>query len=371
MRITPPRLATGIAATVAAVLAGTLLAPVTPPAVAATETPHAAAVVNTCPAVGSSSVRSAPGSGRTVALTFDDGPGPETPKVLAILRQYGVRATFFQVGNNATIWPGYSKQVVAEGHLIGNHSFTHPNFTKITSTAQRSQLDRATNELVKDTGARPCWFRPPGGSLSNSARASAVSRHLRIALWSVDTQDWSAPPTVTAAAKAMILRNAKVGGSQRHPVVLMHDGGGFYRPNMLAELPAIIRYYRDHGYRFVDLNGRSGLKPLPANRIDYRKSPHGHVITFTGGIGTITATGWAVDPDSATPVTIRAQVASKWATKTTVANLSLPAVPQTSTKVDFRLVVPAKKGRRVICVFGVNTGAGATGGIGCATVTVR
>lgn len=370
MRIIPPRLAMGTAATVAALLAGTLLAPVSTPAVAATTTPQAV-VMNSCPTVGSTSVRSAPGSGRTVALTFDDGPGPETPKVLAILRQYGVRATFFEIGNNATIWPGYAEQVVAEGHLIGNHSFTHPNFTKISSTSQRSQLDRTTNELVKDTGVRPCWFRPPGGSLSTTARASAVSRHLRIALWSVDTQDWSAPPTVTTAAKAMILRNAKAGGSQTHPVLLLHDGGGFFRPNMLAELPAIIRYYRDHGYRFVDLNGHSGLKPLPANRIDYRKSPQGHVITFTGGVGTITATGWAVDPDSATPVTVRAQVAWKWAAATTVANRSLAAVPQTTTKVDFRLVVPATKGSRVICVFGVNAGAGATGGIGCTTVTVR
>ncbi len=259
----PHRRAAAAAAAVCGLLAGALAAPVVP----------ASAAVNACPPVSSSVVRSAPGSGKTVALTFDDGPGPETPKVLEILRKYNVRATFFEIGNQATIWPGYAHQVVAEGHLLGNHSYTHRDFTKLSSAAQRSQLDRASSALITATGTRPCWFRPPYGADNSSAIASAVSRHLRPAVWNVDTKDWSAPSTPDAAGRAMILRNAKAGSKLKHPLILMHDGGSHHRPNMVAELDAIIRYYRDHGYRFVDLAGHSGLKPLPANRINYRRSP--------------------------------------------------------------------------------------------------
>lgn len=349
------------AAAVCTLLAGALVAPATP----------ASGAVNTCPAVSSSVVRSAPGSGKTVALTFDDGPGPETPKVLEILRKYNVRATFFEIGNQANIWPGYAHQVVAEGHLLGNHSYSHRDFTKLSSAAQRSQLDWATDALIDATGTRPCWFRPPYGANNARTIASAVSRHLRPAVWNVDTNDWSAAGTPNAADKAMILRNAKAGGKLKHPLILMHDGGSHHRPNMLAELETIIRYYRDCGYRFVDLAGHSGLKPLPANRIDYRRSPQGRVVKYAVGPGKITATGWAVDHDAPkTPVTIRAQLDGRWVTTTTLANRNLATVPSTTTPIDFTLTITAPRGHHVVCSFAVNIGAGATGGLGCAGVQV-
>ena len=142
----------------------------------------------------------------------------------------------------------------------------------ISSAAQRSLLDRATTQLVQATGTLPCWFRPPGGSLSSSTVACAVSRHLHTAGWSVDTNDWVASKKLNAPGRAMVRRTALAGGRQSHSVVLMHDGG-HQRPDMVAELPGTIRYHRDPGYRFVDLAGHSGLKPLPPSRIDYRKSP--------------------------------------------------------------------------------------------------
>ena len=122
----------------------------------------------------------------------------------------------------------------------------------------------------------------------------------------------------------MILRSAKAGSKLKHPLLLMHDGGSHHRPNMLAELDAIIRYYRDRGYRFVDLAGHSGLKPLPTSRIDYRRSPQGGVVEYAAGHGKVTATGWAVDPDAPkTPVTVRVQLDNRWMPTTVLANRNL------------------------------------------------
>ncbi len=369
MRPAVRQLAATSLAAVTALLAGAVVARAAP-APAAVSAP-ASTHVNSCPTVKPLVVRTAPGAGKTVALTFDDGPGPETPKVLEILRREHVRATFFEIGNQAAIWPGYARQVVQEGHLLGNHSYDHPDFAAISGAAQRSQLDRATTELIKATGTRPCWFRPPGGSLGSHTLANAAARHLRTAVWSVDTNDWAAGKTLNHAGRDMIRRNAHAGSAQSHPVLLMHDGG-HQRPNMLAELPGVITYYKVRGYRFVDLTGHSGLKALPRNRIDYRKSPTGRVTTFTTGRGTITATGWSRDPDAPkAPVRVRMQMDNRWLPTGTTANRSLSSVRETSTSVDFSLTVRARKGRHTVCYFGVNTGAGATAGLGCSVVAVR
>jgi len=206
-------------------------------------------------------VREAPGTGRTVALTLDDGPGVWTRQALQVLRRYHVSATFFVIGKQAAANPALIKQIAADGHLVGNHTWSHrapaggrawfPGY--LTTELARTDL-----ALRKITGVGSCWFRPPDGLVAGTG-AVARSRGLRVVLWSVDTRDWHIQDGVRADPRGRLSRaiaaSAEAGARQQHPVILMHDGGG-YRGATIAALPSIIDFYREHGYRFVRLDGR-------------------------------------------------------------------------------------------------------------------
>lgn len=239
---------------VVAVLAATL------GATAVTLVPTGPVQAAGCPTPAGSPIYAAPGPGRTVALTFDDGPGPETAKVLAILRRYNVRATFFVVGSNVNARPSVARQVVADGHLVANHSFSHPSFATLSSAQQGRQLDAASTAIVGAVRTRPCWFRPPYGAMNAATVPTARSRGMSTVIWNVDTRDWAAGTTLNSADYLAIRARARAGTRLAHPMVLMHDGGAS-RPNMLHELPGIITWYRSHGYRFVGLDGQTMPQP--------------------------------------------------------------------------------------------------------------
>jgi peptidoglycan/xylan/chitin deacetylase (PgdA/CDA1 family) len=214
-----------------------------------------------CPTAGFGARTSAPGSGKTVALTFDDGPGPETPGVMRVLEDAGVTATFFHIGVNMTVRPTSVQAVHAQDFLLGNHTWSHPDMRTQSSTNQALQMDRATAEQRTLVGDAPCVFRPPYGSYNSTTLSLAQSRGMSVWNWSVDTGDWEAPPSGTTAWTNLIVSRAVAGGSQTHPVILMHtqpDGCA----STLAALPRIINYYRDHRYTFVDLLGRQGFRPV-------------------------------------------------------------------------------------------------------------
>lgn len=222
-----------------------------------------------CPTPPAEPVRHAPGAGRTVALTFDDGPGGVTPEVRAILRRYGVRATFFHVGQRIAGDRGEEQALIADGHLVANHTWDHlyPRDVPWTPAHLDDQM-RRTSELIAADGGRPvCFFRPPGGVMHN-VMGAATRRGLTVVLWSRDTADWTQPPTTTRAATAAIVERATRSPGE-HPIVLMHTAKASNEPeaevhshrgNTVAALPRIIEWYRDHGYRFVDLTGGSGLR---------------------------------------------------------------------------------------------------------------
>ena len=217
--------------------------------------------VGGCPSGAGRAVQSAPGTGRTVALTFDDGPGKFTPEVLRVLAAKHVRATFFMIGQQAAANPELVRQVAAQGHLIGDHTWTHraPSAAAGWSDAQLStEVDRTNAAFGKILGSGTCWFRPPEG-ITKGTEAVTASRGLRVALWSVDTEDWKVErgteSDTSAALSRHIAVNAVAGASQEHPVILMHDGGGF-RGATVAALPAIIDFYRASGYTFVRLDNR-------------------------------------------------------------------------------------------------------------------
>jgi peptidoglycan/xylan/chitin deacetylase (PgdA/CDA1 family) len=222
-----------------------------------------------CPKPASGFLTRAPGTGKTVALTFDDGPGPADSEIVAVLAANHVHATFFATGLHASQRPDQVTANSAAGNLIGNHTWDHLYPSQVsggwTATYLRSQLTRTNAELTSLTGQPTCYFRPPGGFRTN-VLATANKLGMTAVLWSTDTEDWQQPGRTTAAATAKIVANATRIGGNTHPIVLMHSAKAShepnsqvspYRGNTIAALPKIIRWYRNHGYRFVLLDGRS------------------------------------------------------------------------------------------------------------------
>jgi peptidoglycan/xylan/chitin deacetylase (PgdA/CDA1 family) len=194
---------------------------------------------------------------RTVALTFDDGPSEFTPQVLEILRQKQVRATFFVLGKEVVQRPEELKAIVDAGHMVANHTWSHnmpkPSVGWKTGTLAR-EIARTRRAIVESTGQEACLFRPPGGVLKGT-RAASRDALVSIVMWSVDTRDWAGQRAGNRGFADTIRKRAQRGLKEAHPVVLMHDGGGF-RGSTVAALPRIIDDYRAAGYQFVDLAGR-------------------------------------------------------------------------------------------------------------------
>jgi peptidoglycan/xylan/chitin deacetylase (PgdA/CDA1 family) len=201
---------------------------------------------------------SLPGGGKTVALTFDDGPGPSTASILAILEAYGVRATFFNVGVQEAAWP---QDLVAEaraGFLIGSHTWNHPDMVKLPAAAQARELDLVAARQLALTRSAPCVFRPPYGDYDATTLRLAAQRHMAVWMWSVDTEDYEAEGSGSAYWVDRIVSLAESEGSTlRHPVVVLHNQE-ILMPATVAALPVIIEYFLSHGYTFVDLLGNAG-----------------------------------------------------------------------------------------------------------------
>jgi peptidoglycan/xylan/chitin deacetylase (PgdA/CDA1 family) len=215
----------------------------------------------TCPSAGYGVRTSAPGSGKTVALTFDDGPGPETTGVMRVLEDPGLTGTFFDIGVNMTVRPTAVQALHSQDFLLGNHTWSHPDMRTQSSTTQALEMDRQPAEQRSLVGDSPCVFRPPYGSYNSTTLSLAQARGMSVWNWSVDTGDWEAPPSGSTYWTNLIVSRAQGGGSQTHPVILMHtqpDGCA----STLAALPRIITYYRDRGYTFVDLLGGQGFRPV-------------------------------------------------------------------------------------------------------------
>ncbi|MFL6862167.1 MAG: glycosyltransferase [Allosphingosinicella sp.] len=200
-----------------------------------------------------------------VALTFDDGPDPAwTPLILDVLKAKRVPATFFVVGENALSHPGLLRRIVAEGHELGNHSYTHPNMAGEAAGTVRLELN-ATERLVEAyTGRGMRLFRAPYFGDAEPTTADELgpaleaqqAGYLNVGLH-VDTEDWQRPGTAAIVANA--LREVEAGNAERSGnIVLLHDGGGD-RAETVAALPALIDALRARGYRFVPASALAGL----------------------------------------------------------------------------------------------------------------
>jgi peptidoglycan/xylan/chitin deacetylase (PgdA/CDA1 family) len=206
-----------------------------------------------CPPAPYGPLQYAPGSGRTVALTFDDGPGGSTAAILAVLARYGVPATFFNIGVNMAARPALVREEAAAGYPLGDHTWDHPNMTLLSPSAQAAELDRVSVEQRALTGSVPCLFRPPSGDYNATTLALAQQRSMTVWTWSVDTQDWMADGSGSPYWVQRIIRLAESeGGQLPHPVVLMHNQP-IGNPATLSALPTIIEFFSSHGYTFVTL----------------------------------------------------------------------------------------------------------------------
>ncbi|MFE9422550.1 polysaccharide deacetylase family protein [Kitasatospora sp. NPDC006697] len=170
---------------------------------------------------------------RSVALTFDDGPDPVfTAQVLDILARYDARATFFCVGHHVAAMPDLVRRIAAEGHELGNHSWSHPFLPDLTRDQLHEQLDRTTEAITRLTGEPTTRFRPPYGSLSPEVLASLADHPSTLTMWDTDSLDWTRPGPDRITAN--VLTTVRPGS-----VVLLHEGAGD-RTQTVQALPAII-----------------------------------------------------------------------------------------------------------------------------------
>ncbi|NRF94203.1 polysaccharide deacetylase family protein [Paenibacillus frigoriresistens] len=188
-----------------------------------------------------------PEQGKQVALTFDDGPDNRfTLQILDILKKNNVKATFFIIGEQAKAHPEVVKRIVNEGHVIGNHSWDHSNFTKISTEEMNQEISSTQDELNAIVGFRPTLFRPPYGALNSSEVRAISSMGLSIIDWSVDTRDWAGTPT------QQILKNVK---KELKPggIILQHCAIGKKEnlSNTVNALEQMIPLLKNEGYSFV------------------------------------------------------------------------------------------------------------------------
>ncbi len=188
-------------------------------------------------------VRTAGGQHRELALTFDDGPGPYTPRILSVLQRMHAPATFFEIGVMEQYFHDSTVQIVARGYPIGDHTETHPPMSELSASEQREQLLSEAAAIGRYGAPFPRMFRPPY-NLWNSTTLSLLKHYrMLMVLWTVDTSDYALP-----GVKAIV--HAVVTGARPGAIILMHDAGG-NRTETVAALPQIIRKLRRRGYKLV------------------------------------------------------------------------------------------------------------------------
>lgn len=189
---------------------------------------------------------------KCVALTFDDGPGPFTAELIAMLRQQGAAATFFLVGDRARQAPDLLALINAAGMEVGNHSSHHDELTFLDADDMRRDLQAASQAITSVTGQRPTLLRPPYGS--RNPTVDTVAKNLRMAeiLWDVDTLDWRYPDPVR-------VRHAAVTPARRGSIILLHD---IHRTTVTA-VPHIVEDLRRRGFTLVTVSQLLQESPSP------------------------------------------------------------------------------------------------------------
>jgi peptidoglycan/xylan/chitin deacetylase (PgdA/CDA1 family) len=173
-----------------------------------------------------------PSLGRSIVLTFDDGPDPRyTPQILRTLRAHDVRAMFFVCGEMAGYNQDLLREMANDGHLVGNHSWSHPLIPRLAPSGIREELGRTSEMIERTLGTPPYWYRAPYGAWNRLSFEIGAEFGMEPLAWSIDTRDWTTPGT--SRIVRTVLESADPGA-----VVLSHDAGG----NRSQSVAALRRY---------------------------------------------------------------------------------------------------------------------------------
>ncbi len=183
-------------------------------------------------------------SQKLIALTFDDGPAATyTEKYIEILNQYGIHATFFNLGENVQQYPELAKKIVESGNELMSHTHQHQQLTTLDASSLQSEFKNAFGLIESTTGVKTTSFRPPYGDFKESTWLKSGGLTSLSVLWNLDSEDWR-----RAGADSIVSKSTE--GAFSGAIILMHDGGG-ERSQDVEALPRIIETLQAKGYKFV------------------------------------------------------------------------------------------------------------------------
>lgn len=187
--------------------------------------------------------------GKTLYLSFDDGPNPRyTEPLLELLAAHGILATFFLIGEEVERYPELTRRIAEAGHTLGNHSYSHPRFETLSSRQQLEEIDRTDRLLHGIDGLARHPFRPPRGVLPPAMVLHLLRRRRRVAYWSYDSLDYS------KRAATELIRLARHHAPRAGDIILMHDDSGI-STEVLREM---IPQWKHDGFDFAALRGETG-----------------------------------------------------------------------------------------------------------------
>jgi peptidoglycan-N-acetylglucosamine deacetylase len=184
-------------------------------------------------------------NGPYIAMTFDDGPSPETtPRLLDILKQRNIKVTFFMIGQNAERNPEIVKRILAEGHEIGNHSWTHPQLSKLSDQRVTDEITKTQDAIKNASGYTPVLLRPPYGAITSRQKDWIEKQFgLSIIMWSVDPFDWKRPG-------ASVIEQRILAGARPGSIILSHD----IHKQTVDAMPATLDALAQKGFKFVTVS---------------------------------------------------------------------------------------------------------------------
>jgi peptidoglycan-N-acetylglucosamine deacetylase len=199
---------------------------------------------------------------KQLALTYDDGPNdPHTLKLLDVLAKHNVRATFFMIGRHVQQRPEIARAVAQAGHVVGNHTFTHPLLIFESEAQTRTQLVDCHQALEETIGKHSNLFRPPFGGRRPATIRIARKLGMQMVMWNVTGYDWTAPPAAVIEKK--VARQMRGGD-----VILLHDGShrafGVDRAQTVIATGNLIRRYCDQGHEFVTVEEMLAVSHQPS-----------------------------------------------------------------------------------------------------------